>query len=221
MERDPDLPDNALLNASSRIRRVLLDGEWHDDTEVAERCGTTSANVSQVRKQLSRLGFKITDEQVVVEHNGQKFYSKKFVVTNPRYMPKPADFERTAELARTSKKNSPSRRRAGAAVNATNMAAVVEAVNADEPEPRMRVDEEAFAADASVDWQALSVDWQALRFTGRIPFERMQLPQIDCTLTVYLAMRERDGTPVVGLRHGSESWIVTVTGHSVETEPEP
>lgn len=46
--------------------------------------------------------------------------------------------------------------------------------------------------------------------------ELVPLPHVDSQLTVYLAMRERDGTTRIGLRNGSQSWLLTIDAHAVE-----
>jgi hypothetical protein len=185
MERDPGVAD-ASLSASGRIRRILLDGEWHTISEIIERLGLPgdSALPTAVRKQMKSLGFKFAEEKVtLVGSDGRNGWGKRFCCTNPRHRPSETAFKAMSEASNNA--HAKANRRRQRSVPSKAIARRVE------PPPREAVEDEPEPAP-------------------------IRLPPVDTPLTVYLAMRQFDGTALLGLRNGTESWVLTVNAHSVE-----
>jgi hypothetical protein len=190
MERDPATPVQS-LNATGRIRRIWLDGEWHTDPEVTRVADAGPSHSGIVRRELVLLGFKFHDEPAYYERNGRMLAGKRFIITNPRHVPSEADAQRLMEFRQARRLNrkpaEEKRTRSRRRTTAPPPPAALEPVPTPTPEPAPE----------------------------RLP---ARFPKVDDDLTVYLAMREKDGSMLMGLRNGSESWIVTINAHSAESQ---
>jgi len=214
-ERDPAVPSTELYGMSSLMRRWWLDGDWHTHSELTALLGASGSLSGQVAKQLKALGFTFDEETYKTEPgaDGRPRLGKRLRCTNAtthKLTPEIMDaYRESMEAAKNRKDASLARAINEAKERAEAKAAARAAKQAAKQSKQEQLDvaePERAVAVVTVEQPTTSLS------TNGVP-----LPHVDAELTVYLSMRDRDGTMRLGLRNGSSSWIAVIEAHADES----